>query len=871
MSSVPPGALALAEEAYALVQVDPRRAASSAERALVAAAAEQDAGAEAAALHALAWAQLQLGDSRARATVEAGIRVAERNGDARRSGLLRRRLALSHAMAGDADAAQREIEAAVALLRGSERARSEVFRLAIHRRAQAADPELRRAVLARAARALRSMQRDGDELWEARLRRNRGLLLTDRGELDAADADLRRAYELYRRLGAEAAALDAVGSLAEVARLRGDVVGCLQLLEEAIATQPTARLSFSLLDYRAAALAEARLLPEARAAVEAYAELCARAGSADEVPRALLGLSSIALAANDAATAREVATQAARRYRAQRQPVGAALARVAVLRARVLAGDVSRTAIRSASDAGALLARAGRRREALRAHLVAARVALAAGSAGAAARQLELALPLRRTGTAVDRIELCHAQALLRVERGERAQAQRLVRRGLTLLEEYRAALGAVELRAAASTIGRELAELGLTIAFASGRPRQVLTWAERLRANALRLQPVRPLVDPELRSLQSQLRQTAARIRTADGGGRPSPGDARRQAQLEEAIRARTRAHDADGAAIAAVRLRDASSVLGGRVLVEYVEHDGFLFAVTLADRRVALHELGPNCAGDQLEWLRFGLARAARAPSAAERTTARAGAAAAAAALDAQLVAPLLPVLGGGELVVVPTGALHVLPWGALPALAGRTVTVAPSLSTWLELARRPRSRRRKPVLIAGPRLRHSTAEVNALAPLYDGAAVLSGRSATAAAALAALDGASLAHLACHGRFRADSPLFSSLELADGPLNVYELQRLRRPPELVVLSACDLAISGVHPGDELLGLAAALLGLGTRTIVASVVPVPDLSTKRLMLAFHRELLAGSRPAAALARVQRDPAAATFVCLGDG
>ena len=96
--------------------------------------------------------------------------------------------------------------------------------------------------------------------------------------------------------------------------------------------------------------------------------------------------------------------------------------------------------------------------------------------------------------------------------------------------------------------------------------------------------------------------------------------------------------------------------------------------------------------------------------------------------------------------------------------------------------------------------------------------------------------------------GNFRADSPLFSSLELSDGPLNVYELQRLSRAPELIVLSGCDLAVSETRPGDELLGFAAALIGMGSRTVIASVVPVPDAATKRLMIALHELLRAGDR-----------------------
>jgi CHAT domain-containing protein len=201
----------------------------------------------------------------------------------------------------------------------------------------------------------------------------------------------------------------------------------------------------------------------------------------------------------------------------------------------------------------------------------------------------------------------------------------------------------------------------------------------------------------------------------------------------------------------------------------------------------------------------------------------------------------------------------------------LRGRPLVVAPSLAVWLGLAGLPRSRRRRTALVAGPRLRHSTREVSELASLLPAATVLTGKQATAKAALAALEGAALAHVACHGRFRGDSPLFSSLELADGPLNVYELQGLRRAPELVVLSACDLALSDRHPGDELLGLASALLGMGARTIVASVAPVSDATAKRVMLAFHRNLAAGDGAAAALAKAQAGSATASFVCLGVG
>ena len=58
-----------------------------------------------------------------------------------------------------------------------------------------------------------------------------------------------------------------------------------------------------------------------------------------------------------------------------------------------------------------------------------------------------------------------------------------------------------------------------------------------------------------------------------------------------------------------------------------------------------------------------------------------------------------------------------------------------------------------------------------------------------------MAAIDGAWLVHVAAHGTFRSDSPLFSAIELDDGPLTVYDLERLKRAPYRVILSSCNSA----------------------------------------------------------------------------
>jgi CHAT domain-containing protein len=143
-----------------------------------------------------------------------------------------------------------------------------------------------------------------------------------------------------------------------------------------------------------------------------------------------------------------------------------------------------------------------------------------------------------------------------------------------------------------------------------------------------------------------------------------------------------------------------------------------------------------------------------------------------------------------------------------------------------------------------------------------------------------LSALDGAGLAHIAAHGGFRSDNPMFSHLRLADGPLTVYDLERLTHPPDTVILSACDSGLSAVHPGEELMGLAAALLGLGTSRVLGSVLPADDEAALVLMTDLYRRLAAGDGLAAALAAAQaaagdqldeRAATATAFVCFGAG
>jgi CHAT domain-containing protein len=209
---------------------------------------------------------------------------------------------------------------------------------------------------------------------------------------------------------------------------------------------------------------------------------------------------------------------------------------------------------------------------------------------------------------------------------------------------------------------------------------------------------------------------------------------------------------------------------------------------------------------------------------------------------------------------------------------------VSVAPSAACWLRAAADDLTdvRPGPVVLVRGPGLASRGAEVPQLAADYaddSETVVLGGGTATSARVLSAIDGARLVHIAAHGTFRADSPLFSALRLDDGPLTVYDLERLRRGPRHLVLSSCDSGVVAPAGADEVLGLASSLIPLGTAGIVASIVPVNDEAVVPLMIALHQELRGGASLAEALRDARRvagsDPVAEatgwSFICLGTG
>jgi CHAT domain-containing protein len=153
----------------------------------------------------------------------------------------------------------------------------------------------------------------------------------------------------------------------------------------------------------------------------------------------------------------------------------------------------------------------------------------------------------------------------------------------------------------------------------------------------------------------------------------------------------------------------------------------------------------------------------------------------------------------------------------------------------------------------LIAGPDLPGALAEVESIAAIYPSVTPLMPPHSTADQVTAALAGAQLAHLACHGVLRADNPMFSSLLLSDGPLTVHELYARGLAPHRLILASCESGALVSYAGDEVLGFVGALLARGTAGVLASTAAVPDVEAAGFMTAVHRQLARGDTLARAL------------------
>ncbi len=247
--------------------------------------------------------------------------------------------------------------------------------------------------------------------------------------------------------------------------------------------------------------------------------------------------------------------------------------------------------------------------------------------------------------------------------------------------------------------------------------------------------------------------------------------------------------------------------------------------------------------------------------------------------------LLAPLgLPA--GKRLVIVPHGPLHYLPFQALRLdgqylIERNPISIAPSISIAARLAQRTPTAAPQLLAFGNPTINPEVAdplpgaekEVHELAQRFPGARLFFRDEASKENFASNAPASRLVHIAAHAMADTLDPLHSKVLLADkdGKPNYLEAKdvlgmRLDNVA-MIALSACESGLGRVENGDEVLGFTRSFLSAGTSTLLASLWPVSDAATEKLMTTLYTDLAKGIEVQDAMRDAQRavmaDPATA--------
>jgi CHAT domain-containing protein len=213
-------------------------------------------------------------------------------------------------------------------------------------------------------------------------------------------------------------------------------------------------------------------------------------------------------------------------------------------------------------------------------------------------------------------------------------------------------------------------------------------------------------------------------------------------------------------------------------------------------------------------------------------------------------KIFAPLRRRLDCSHLIVAPQGFLHYLPFHALHDGSGflmdsYTMSYTPSASVYALCCAREEAFEDRAVVLGVPDVRAPGIETEArtVASLLPDARLFLGEAATRQVLREQGHASRFVHIATHGIFRSDNPMFSSIRLGDGHLSLFDLYELPLSADLVTLSGCSTGLNVVVGGDELFGLMRGLLSAGAHSILVSLWDVYDRSTAEFMAAFYRNL----------------------------
>jgi CHAT domain-containing protein len=636
---------------------------------------------------------------------------------------------------------------------------------------------------------------------------------------------------------------------------------------------------------------ELNLAPEASEVYERVTKTFAELGLRAEEARALLCHGRAAMMLGQGDKAHPLLAEALAVYSREGNAVGVAM--VHLTEAQLLYGKGNFAGARAAAAAAqSVLASAGTLRRSLVARWL-------VGECARAEQQLDEAEPLLKDALVEAEAEeqpevaaRCNTSlGLLAEVTGNRNAAEHYYQRSITITEELRAPLPAEEFRAAFFADKLVPYHAMVRLCLETDRIEEALAFVEQARGRAL-ADAVGGLVKvgaaprdqfeagllAQLEDLRHELNYFYHRIERPDRSGGPrGEGEL---AGLQQELRERERKSleimrqlehrgekiftQLEKLDLAALQ-RDLGT---DTALVEYAAIDDELLAFVVTDKNVAVVRqlTSESVAAEELRQLRFqidalrhGSERMRRHLPALERRAQQH-----LQALYDLLLRPIADRIGQRRLVIVPHRALHYLPFQALHdgsnyLIERCEVSYAPSALVLQQCLRGDKRKLSKALLlgVADEQTPRVHDEITAIASLFPETLALLDGSATVEALRRQAPFADVVHLACHGQFRPDNPLFSTLKLGDGWLTVRQAYDLNLHCALVTLSACETGVNAVAPGEELIGLARGFFAAGSPSLLLSLWTVDDDATAELMTEFYKNLHEMGSLSAALRQAQ--------------
>jgi tetratricopeptide (TPR) repeat protein len=629
--------------------------------------------------------------------------------------------------------------------------------------------------------------------------------------------------------------------------------------------------------------AELNLGTEAIALYERVVAEFARLKMRAEQARACLNYGRAAYAAGDNKTAERQLKRSLKLFKLEKNNSGQATAILAHARLALESGRPAE-AIVTLSRAAPMIRKSENPRDVPAANWLEGEANLRAGSFRKAEKKLALSAAGSQRLKLPD-LEQASLNSLAKLARatGEAAESERHFKKAISLIERLRAPLAAEEFSMSflASRLDPydQLARLYLQ----NGRVAQAFRTIENGRSRSLldsmdREGYTETAPDPrkaELAQVRAELNLYYKRLDRADVD---EVDDIRkevieREARLSRLTRQiasinldRTGANGSEKKADVLARLY---AHLGKRkTLVEFVVFDGMISAFVVGRRKIGYFSdlAAVGQVSDLLDELhfQFGSLRYGAGTLDRFRDEMRERADRCLEGLYELLLGPIEHLFAGDSLIFVPAEVLHYVPFQALRdgenyLIERFEVSYAPSASIWARLQKEKEGKIRKPLLMAfaDERIPLVEDEVRKIKEILPRSKCLTGKSAGFSTFARVAADHDLIHLACHGQFRPENPMFSSLHMSDGWITVHDICSQSLKAELVTLSACETGLSKVFAGDEILGLARGFLTAGASSLIVSLWTVNDKAAGELMTDLYTFLQRGTPIASSLRDAQ--------------